>query len=294
MDYYKILEIPETASKSEIKKAYRKLSKIYLPDVYDGDKDYAEERMKEINIAFDVLYNNNKTFDEINDDNISADSDNGDAFSGRQDSNFTEENKDYNEKTEDHVNEPPPVHTTNKTAYGYDTTKPKWILSMPVIMLSFFIFPPVGQIISVLLFIVRYIKYHNVNKLKNACHIWLGLLMLMIIILNMMNSNNNALYRFKCYLFNWTGLIDEVDQQEQSTSDIENESLSVEKERSSEPTEAPANMNASSGSTSLGANSTNVCTDTTNGNYNNTPVKFSSEEPGILYYDETNDYYYYD
>ena len=58
MDYYKILEIPETASKSEIKKAYRKLSKIYHPDVYDGDKDYAEERMKEINIAFDVLYNN--------------------------------------------------------------------------------------------------------------------------------------------------------------------------------------------------------------------------------------------
>ena len=116
--------------------------------------------------------------------------------------------------------------------------------------------------------------------------------MLMIIILNM-NSNNNALYRFKCYLFNWTGLIDEVDRQDRSSAD-ENESLSVEKERSSEPTEAPANMNTSSWSTSLGANSTNVCTDTTNGNYNNTPAKFSSEEPGILYYDETNDYYYYD
>ncbi|GHS85289.1 molecular chaperone DnaJ [Synergistales bacterium] len=52
-DYYKILGVEKTASKSEIQKAYRKLAKKYHPDVSSA-KD-AERRYKEINEAYEVL-----------------------------------------------------------------------------------------------------------------------------------------------------------------------------------------------------------------------------------------------
>ena len=54
-DYYKILNIPKNSSKDDIKKAYRKLALLYHPD---KNKDIdAEEKFKEINQAYDVLYN---------------------------------------------------------------------------------------------------------------------------------------------------------------------------------------------------------------------------------------------
>jgi len=53
-DYYKILEVPRTASQDEIKKAFRKLARKYHPDVNPGDKK-AEARFKEINEAYEVL-----------------------------------------------------------------------------------------------------------------------------------------------------------------------------------------------------------------------------------------------
>ncbi|GHV46010.1 molecular chaperone DnaJ [Synergistales bacterium] len=52
-DYYKILGVEKTASKSEMQKAYRKLAKKYHPDV-SKEKD-AERRYKEINEAYEVL-----------------------------------------------------------------------------------------------------------------------------------------------------------------------------------------------------------------------------------------------
>jgi molecular chaperone DnaJ len=57
-DYYKILNISKNASKSEIKKAYRKLALKYHPDK-NKDKD-AEERFKEISEAYAVLYDDEK------------------------------------------------------------------------------------------------------------------------------------------------------------------------------------------------------------------------------------------
>ena len=53
-DLYAILGVKETASPAEIKKAYRKLSKKFHPDVNDGDK-YFEERFKEIQNAYEIL-----------------------------------------------------------------------------------------------------------------------------------------------------------------------------------------------------------------------------------------------
>jgi len=58
-DYYKILGVKKTATKREIKKAYRKLAQIYHPDKYQGDmtKEQVQSKMSEINEAYEVLSN---------------------------------------------------------------------------------------------------------------------------------------------------------------------------------------------------------------------------------------------
>ena len=53
-DFYKALGVSEDASESDIKKAYRKLSRKYHPDLNPGDKQ-AEKKFKEISEAYDVL-----------------------------------------------------------------------------------------------------------------------------------------------------------------------------------------------------------------------------------------------
>src|SRR3954469_22412256 len=53
-DFYSVLGVPRTASDDEIKKAYRKLAMTYHPDRNNGSKE-AEERVKEITEAYDVL-----------------------------------------------------------------------------------------------------------------------------------------------------------------------------------------------------------------------------------------------
>lgn len=58
-DYYKILGVSKTASKDEIKKAYRKLAQQYHPDANEGDKA-AEQRFKEISEAHSILSNDEK------------------------------------------------------------------------------------------------------------------------------------------------------------------------------------------------------------------------------------------
>ena len=56
-DYYKVLEVPRSATAREIKKAYRKLAQVWHPDKYHGDlpKDKVEKKMGEINQAYEVL-----------------------------------------------------------------------------------------------------------------------------------------------------------------------------------------------------------------------------------------------
>ena len=53
-DYYDVLGVTNSASKDEIKKAYRKLALKYHPDKTKGDKT-SEEKFKEASEAYHVL-----------------------------------------------------------------------------------------------------------------------------------------------------------------------------------------------------------------------------------------------
>lgn len=58
-DLYEILGVPRNASQEEIRKAYLKLAHKYHPDKTGGDKA-SEEKLKEINAAYDILKNPEK------------------------------------------------------------------------------------------------------------------------------------------------------------------------------------------------------------------------------------------
>ncbi len=55
MNYYEILQVLPTALPEVIHMAYKALAKKYHPDIYTGDKKYAEEKMKLITAAYRVL-----------------------------------------------------------------------------------------------------------------------------------------------------------------------------------------------------------------------------------------------
>lgn len=57
MNYYKILNLSPNASHQQIKSSYKKMVKQYHPDLYVGDKEFAEQKIKQINEAYDILSN---------------------------------------------------------------------------------------------------------------------------------------------------------------------------------------------------------------------------------------------
>ncbi|QNK76231.1 J domain-containing protein [Winogradskyella sp. PAMC22761] len=65
IDYYKVLGVDKNASKSDIKKAYRKLARKHHPDLNPNDKE-AEIRFKKVNEANEVLSHdeNRKKYDQ--------------------------------------------------------------------------------------------------------------------------------------------------------------------------------------------------------------------------------------
>lgn len=54
IDYYKLLELDQSATAKDIKKAYRKLARKYHPDLNPNDKE-AQARFQQINEAHEVL-----------------------------------------------------------------------------------------------------------------------------------------------------------------------------------------------------------------------------------------------
>ncbi|SDR96600.1 DnaJ C-terminal domain-containing protein [Christiangramia echinicola] len=69
IDYYKLLELERSASKADIKKAYRKLARKYHPDLNPNDKE-AQARFQQINEAHEVLSDpeKRKKYDEYGKD----------------------------------------------------------------------------------------------------------------------------------------------------------------------------------------------------------------------------------
>jgi DnaJ-class molecular chaperone len=53
-DYYKVLDVPRSATQDEIQKAYRKLARKYHPDLQSESKD-AKKKFQQVQQAYDVL-----------------------------------------------------------------------------------------------------------------------------------------------------------------------------------------------------------------------------------------------
>jgi DnaJ family protein B protein 4 len=73
-DYYALLGIAKDANDDEIKRAYRKAAVKWHPDKNPNNRDYAEERFKEVAQAYDVLSDPNKraTYDRYGEDGLKA------------------------------------------------------------------------------------------------------------------------------------------------------------------------------------------------------------------------------
>lgn len=86
-DLYEILGLQKGASDDEIKKAYRECAKKYHPDLHPGDKE-CEEKMKEVNVAYEVLSDKEKKarYDQFGhagiDPNYGAGAGSGSPFGG--------------------------------------------------------------------------------------------------------------------------------------------------------------------------------------------------------------------
>jgi len=87
-NYYKILNVPKTATKKEIKKAYRKLAQQYHPDKYEGSmtKEQVQDKMSEINQAYEVLSDDElrQRYDNGEDPNDPTNGQQGNPFQGFQ------------------------------------------------------------------------------------------------------------------------------------------------------------------------------------------------------------------
>lgn len=67
INYYEVLEVSEKASKEVIEKAHKALAKKYHPDLNHDNSKEAEQKMKEINEAYEVLMDDAKrsNFDSV-------------------------------------------------------------------------------------------------------------------------------------------------------------------------------------------------------------------------------------
>jgi len=82
-DFYDVLGVPKGAGEDEIKKGYRNMARKYHPDLNPGDKA-AEERMKEVNEAYEVLSDaqKNSRYDQFGHAGVDPNMAGGSGFPG--------------------------------------------------------------------------------------------------------------------------------------------------------------------------------------------------------------------
>lgn len=83
-DYYEVLGVTKNSTDDEIKKAYRKLARKYHPDLNRDNPKAAEEKMKEINEAYDVLKDKDKRaqYDQFGHAGVNGSAGYGGGFNG--------------------------------------------------------------------------------------------------------------------------------------------------------------------------------------------------------------------
>lgn len=100
-NYYEILEISPKASDEVIKMAYKALVKKYHPDVFSGSPEVANQKMQEINKAYEVLSDlrKRKAYDStIKLSNLTQDEDGDESNSSYQTTREAESTEDSDSK----------------------------------------------------------------------------------------------------------------------------------------------------------------------------------------------------
>lgn len=105
-NYYEILEVSRNASEEIIEKAYKVLAKKYHPDLQEEqNKKQAEEKMKLINEAYEVLSDTNKRKEY----NIELENEEKRKTQEQQVNNYNKENRyeeEYDESDDEYDTEP--------------------------------------------------------------------------------------------------------------------------------------------------------------------------------------------
>ena len=95
-DYYDVLGVSKSASKDEIKKAYRKLALKYHPDKTKGDKS-SEEKFKEASEAYHILSDEKRktNYDQFGHAAFEGAGAGGQGFGGFDTSSFSDIFEDF-------------------------------------------------------------------------------------------------------------------------------------------------------------------------------------------------------
>ncbi|XP_036614015.1 dnaJ homolog subfamily B member 2 isoform X2 [Trichosurus vulpecula] len=94
--YYEILDVPPSASPDDIKKAYRKKALQWHPDKNPDNKEFAEQKFKEVAEAYEVLSDKNKrdVYDRYGKDGLSGAAGSESPWAGSGGFTFTFRNPD--------------------------------------------------------------------------------------------------------------------------------------------------------------------------------------------------------
>ena len=95
-DCYDVLGVPRSASKDDIKKAYRKLALKYHPDKTKGDKN-SEEKFKEASEAYHILSDEKRkaNYDQFGHAAFEGAGGTGQGFGGFDTSSFSDIFEDF-------------------------------------------------------------------------------------------------------------------------------------------------------------------------------------------------------